>query len=271
MGDGVVEMSELDEFIAADTESGTVETEVPAETPTETPEQAPETPPAEVTAEQEQATEEAPEGSTTEPEAPVKAEKDTATIPIAALLDEREKRQKGEAALKELQTKFEAATRVDTPAPDVLEDQEAFVSHFKGEMQQMAIQTRIEMSQEMMRMMHPDYDEVESKFVGMAAENPDLAAKLRSATNPAKFAFDTVKNAEKLEKLENVEEFEATTRAEIEAKVRAELEAEYKEQLGDIAGKAGSLSPSLAGERAAGGNKPAPIVISDPLETTFNR
>ena len=85
-----------------------------------------------------------------------------------------------------------------------------------------------------------------------------------------KFVYDTVKKAEKLAKLENVDEFEAKTRAEIEAKVRAELEAKFEAKAKAESEKAASLSPSLANQRAAGGNTGV-VSIADPLETTFNR
>jgi len=135
----------------------------------------------------------------------------------------------------------------------------------------MGLQLRTEMSQEFMRMQHDDYDATETQFTAMATENPQLARDLAASPNPAKFAYDTVKKAEKLAKLENVDEYESTLRAEIEAKVRAELTAEITGTQAETAAKAGSLTPSIAGQRAAGGNKAIPVEVPDPLETTFKR
>ena len=255
-------MSELDDFVA-DSTAEVEETPVEAQ---ETPVEAPEAPVEETETPEEPPQEEAPEGSTAEPETP-KTDKE---VPLTALLDERDKRQQYQAQVEELKRQLEEATKTPEVMPDVLEDQEGFVAQLESKLIQATKQNRIELSQEMMRITHEDYDAVEGKFVEMAADNHDLARQMAEARNPAKFAYDTVKKAEKLEQLENVDELEAKMRAELEEKVRAELKAEYQGQLEDLQAKAGALSPSIAGERAAGGNAPV-LDVDDPLETTFNR
>jgi hypothetical protein len=216
-----------------------------------------------------------PEGATAAPETTtetIETQKEEKSVPLAALLDERDKRQAHEAKVKELQAKLEEQTKTaPAPLPDVLDDQEGFVNGVKAQLATMGLQLRTEMSQELMRMSHEDYDTREAEFTVMATENPQLARDLAASPNPAKYAYDTAVKAEKLSKMDNVEEYEATLRAEIEAKVRAELTAEITGEQADIATKAGSLTPSLAGTRAAGGNKTLPAEIRDPLETTFKR
>ena len=249
-------MSELAEFIES-----SVEVEAPIEAAEETTEELAEAPDVE----EPEAEQEEPQGSTTEPD---KTEKH-GEVPIKALLDEREKRQSYERELAELKQQM-AANKAPVEVPDPLDNTEGFVSHLSQDFEGRLSKTRVEMSQEFMRMTHEDYDEAEAKFISMANENPALAREMQAATLPAKFVYDTVKKAEKLEKLSNVDEFEATTRAEIEAKVRAEIKAEVEAKAKAEAEKAGSLTPSLAQQRAEGGNREV-ITVADPLATTFNR
>lgn len=251
-------MSELAEFIESSVE------QEPVEVAEETVQENVQEEAAEAAPEPEAEAE--PEGSPTEPD---KTEK-TGEVPIAALLDEREKRQAYERELAQLKQQLAQQNAKPEEVPDVLDDSGKFVSHLEQKFEGKLFQNRVEMSQEFMRMTHQDYDEAEAKFVQMVQENPSLAQQMRSAQLPAKFVYDTVKKAEKLAKLENVDEFEAKTRAEIEAKVRAELEAKFEAKAKAESEKAASLSPSLANQRAAGGNTGV-VSIADPLETTFNR
>lgn len=250
-------MSELAEFLEEMPSTGDTPTEPVLEevaTPAE-PEPTPE-------GEEPQAAAEptVDEGSPPEPEKP----EESGTVPIAALLDEREKRQEAVRKLEAFEAKQQEPEK---PVPDVLDDQEGFVAHFDSQLRAQ----RIETSQEVMRMMHDDYDEAEAKFVDMVKDSPELAQKMGSATLPAKFAYDTVKQAEKLASMENVDEWEATKTAEIEAKVRAEITAEITGKAEEKAALSASLTPSLTSVTAKGGNTPPPVTIEDPLETTFNR
>lgn len=119
-------------------------------------------------------------------------------------------------------------------------------------------------------MMHDDYDDMESKFLDLAKDTPDLIQKMNASKLPAKFVYDTAKKAEKLADLENVDEWEAKKEAEIEARIRAEIEAKAKAKAEADAEKTDAIQPSLAATRAEGGNKEV-ITVDDPLETTFNR
>jgi hypothetical protein len=209
-----------------------------------------------------------------EPEAkdessPPELEKQSGTVPIAALLDEREKRQQYQRELEALR-----ATKPPEPQvriPDVLDDQEGFVKHFQSELKNATTAIRIEMSQDLLRMQHEDYDAMEANFVAMANENPSLAQQMVESSNPAKFAYDTAKKAEKLARMENIDEWEAQKTAEIEAKVRAQIEAELTGKIKGHADKVSSLSPSISTVAAAGGNSRVPETVPDVLLTKFNR
>tara|TARA_R110002020_G_scaffold180814_2_gene375503 strand:- start:734 stop:1492 length:759 start_codon:yes stop_codon:yes gene_type:complete len=252
-------MSELAEFLEEQPLEAPPEEVAPEEVPTGETEPEVETPP-----EAEQPTE--LEGSPPEPES---SESDK-SVPIAALLDERDKRQAMSKELEALRKQLDERTEPEA-VPDVIDDQEGFVSSIRSEVQREVFSVRAEVSQEMMRTMHDDYDAVEAKFLEMATDNPELADGMASATLPAKFAYETVKKAEKLAQMENVDEYESKTRAEIEAKVRAEIEAEVRAGIKAESDKASSLTPSIAAVTADGGNTVPPVKIENPLETTFNR
>ena len=249
-------MSELAEFIES-----TVEVEAPEEVTEETTEEMAEAPEVE----EPEPEQEEPQGSTTEPDKPEK----TGEVPIAALLDEREKRQAYERELAQLKQQL-AEKQTPAETPDPLDDTNGFVSHVMSQVEKARLQDRVELSQEVMRMSHQDYDEAEAKFIAMANENPALIQEMHSTRLPAKFVYDTVKKAEKLEQLQNVDEFEAKTRAEVEAKLREEIRAELEGKIKSDLSKEQSLTPSLAKQRAQGGNREV-LSVADPLETTFNR
>ena len=215
----------------------------------------------ELEAQKESATAE-PELVNGEPTSPDK--KESGHVPIAALLDEREKRQ---AAIKELEElRSQLGKQEQKQAPDVFEDPEGFTKHFESQFNEREWNLRCELTAETMRDRYEDYDDMEKKFLELGEQNPELAVKLRQSPNPAKFAYETAKRAIRLDQLENVDEWEAKKTAELEAKIRAEFEAK---QSADTS-KSESLSPSLTNTRATGGNTQV-ISIPDPLESTFNR
>jgi hypothetical protein len=203
-------------------------------------------------------------GSPSEPE-----NKETGTVPIAALLDEREKRQSYERRIEELEGKLN--TKAEKPLPDVLENQEGFVSEMESRIKTETQSVRIEVSQDVMRMMHDDYDDMEKKFIELAKDSPDLVSKMSASKLPAKFVYDTAKKSEKLAEMDNLEEWEAKKTAELTAKIKADLEAEAKTKAEKDAETEGALSPSLAAQRGSGSGDSKPADVPDPLETTFNR
>lgn len=255
-------MSELETFL----DEAPVET--PEETPTETPVEPaePEVAPELTGEEQAESTAETPkEGSTAEPE------KDS-TIPIAALLDEREKRQQRDKRIEELESKLNELNSTPEAAPDVLDDQEGFVGHFEAKLKQARHEDRILMSQNFMRLLHDDYDQMEEKFAGLVQSNPALAAQLNAAEMPAKFAYDTAKAAIEAEQLSDPA-YKDKLKADMRAEILKELEVEKGEAEKKAEAEAkleAALTPSLANQRAAGAAT-GEAVIADPLETTFNR
>ena len=242
---------ELKEFL----EEATAPEETPAEdTATDQPE--PQTADAE--------TGDKPEQQETEdvPPTPAEPEKQSDNVPISALLDEREKRQQYERQFKEAQAQLQQQQQ--QPAPDPLDDQQGYADHIQQQVDSKIRNVTIQMSQEMMRSQHDDYDQAENKFMQMVSDDPSLQIKLQQSEYPAKFVYETVKKAEQYAEMQDVDSYKAKVEAEVRAKVTAEIEAEAKAKADKEAQLNGALSPSLTNTRAAGANN-EPLSIADPM------
>lgn len=189
-------------------------------------------------------------------------EKQSDSVPISALLDEREKRQQRERELKVAQAQLEQQQQ--QPTPDLLDDQQGYADHIQHQVDGKIRNVTIQMSQEMMRSQHEDYDQVEDKFLEMAQNDPRLGAEMATHPMPAKFAYETVKKAEQYAEMQDVDTYKAKVEAEVRAKLKAEMEAEAKAKAEKEAKLNGALSPSLTNTRAAGANNEA-LTVPDPL------
>jgi hypothetical protein len=129
--------------------------------------------------------------------------------PIAALKDERAKRQRAEAETTYLRQQLEALTRQPRPAPqappqqpqqqapqDFWADPEAFVKGVReqavNEAEERMFQTRLALSEAVARK-EPDYEEAERALEAFAATSPDARAEvakmLRTHPAPAMWAL----------------------------------------------------------------------------------
>lgn len=106
------------------------------------------------------------------------------TVPIAAVLDERRKRQRVEARLDELERKQSEEKR-----PDPIEDPDGAAKFDRENTDQQIRNLRVELSQQMMRQAHDDYDQMEAVFVDAVAKNPALIGEFNSSPNPAEYAY----------------------------------------------------------------------------------
>jgi len=157
--------------------------------------------------------------------APEVAEPETKSVPIQALMAEREKRQ----ALERQMADFEAQ-KAKEPAPDIFEDQTAYTEHFQKQIDNDRFNDRANQSEFYAKREFGDSElalKVEA-FKELKASNPALETQVLNAVSPYHEIVDIVNKQEKMDKMQNIDEFEATTRAEIEAKVRAEIKAEME-------------------------------------------
>ena len=193
-------------------------TEVPEETTDEATEEVAET------------DEEPPKGEETpaEPPSVEELQKELNAFKAKAQ-DEKRKRQELEAKQQE-QTKL----------PDVLD--ESFGETLMTEAQKIAQTERLTMSKFLAERDHPDLEAKLDVYETLALSNPALAQQVLDSPSPYHEVVSIVDKHERLEKMENLDEWEAKKTAEIEAQVRAKIEAEQKAK----ADKTSGITPSLA-------------------------
>lgn len=203
--------------------------------------------------------------STPEPEKPEAVKEDSADKESAgfkqALLDERRKRQELEDRLKAMET-----GKKPEADPDMFEDPDGWAKRMEVKFEQRSMRDRFDMSREMMSMFKDDYEQREQEFQELVKEDPSLIEKLKAASNPAKFAYETAVKAEKAKKLENIDEYEAQIRSELEAKIRAELEGEKAKEKE----KLDAVTPSLAKQSSKGALNGSSWTGPTPLENIID-
>lgn len=230
--DDIFSKTEADEAVETETEAE----ETAEETTTETTEQEAET---------------GKEEESTESATAADADDDKTEWTKKMALDERRKRQELERRYAELEAKLKAPEGKEEGV-DFFSDPDKALGQVKDEIRSELANAKLEISQELMRERHEDYDELESEFVDLAKDNPVLIKQLSEAKNPAKFAYETAMKARKANELENVDTFREKIRAEEREKIRAELEAEMKQNAEKAQKRDKALAPSLANQRAAG-------------------
>lgn len=184
---------------------------------------------------------EEPEQETPEPEEPEQP-KDTGEtapppgetqvpkgyVPLAAIEDERRKRQEYEKRVKDYEKRLQELEQTNQKVPEQYRDDP------EGYVQRAVMNATVNLSREMVASLHPDYEEMENYLVERTNLDPVLAAQvhvgLQSSRNPAKFAYDTAKRLKREEELEAAGGWEKWREAERE-RIRKELEAQVKPQV----------------------------------------
>jgi hypothetical protein len=163
-----------------------------------------------------------------------------------AMREEREKRQNAEARLREIQTP-------KTPTDPWADLPGAFSQQQQSLREEMFVE-RCNLTEEMARTRHTDFDEVREVFVAAAQENPTLFQQLRSERNPAEFAYREGLRIKKLQSFNgDFSAYEKDIETKVEAKLRAEFEAKYEKQTPVVPTSLNSdSSPSVATEVYAG-------------------
>lgn len=185
------------------------------------------------------------------PEAPTAPEvKEDKTVPLPALLAEREKRQALERQLAELQQQVPQQKQ-----PEFWEAPEVHIQ----QLEHRANQRLFAALEEQAKAVYADYDDVAAKALEAAQGNPALAQQVIGAANPALALYQLGKKAAELEQMQDP----AAYRAKIEAEVRAKIEAEYAAKAASKANAAAAIPPDLSQARNAAGqfspNAPSPV------------
>ena len=213
--------------------------------------------------------EEAPDEDTGEPSAPPADDRQDKghSVPVTALLDEREKRQRIEAEAEQMRREVaeyrrreEQARQKPVEAPDILEDPAGYRQHVEASFNQRLLQLHGSMSR---FMAERDYgaDVVQAAFEYFN-RHPEQSFALISQPSPFHAAVEAHRKAQAVEEFgTDPNAYREKLRAEYEAELREKIRAEYAAEMTPNRPK--SPPRSLAGMASSGSNAP-PIPV-DPL------
>jgi hypothetical protein len=196
-------------------------TGAPENTPVETP--------AEQPAEQPPQSEPSPEPKVEQPAEPTAAPPEK-TVPLAALEDERRKRQEYERRLQQ----YERQQQPKQEKPGFWEQPEQYLETVRNEARMEAIRGKLDITEDLARSKYQDYDDQLAVFGTLIQQNPNLLQQMLQARNPAEFAYSVAKNHATVTEAGSIEamreKIRAEERAKIEAEIKAKAEAEAKKR-----------------------------------------
>jgi len=158
-------------------------------------------------------------------EPPASEEPEQSHIPVAALKDERTKRQAAEENARLLQERLQQfeAYYAQQQGGEVEEDDpvELFAQQIMGRAETRILEAKVQITETLARQKWDDYDEMADVFKEAAVANPFLVEELKRAPDPAAYAYGVAQKIHEAKGLTT-----AQTRAQIEAEIREELKAE---------------------------------------------
>lgn len=152
--------------------------------------------------------------------------KDERFIPINALLDEREKRQRLEAELAEYKAKAQPA-KEDTTEDDLFSNPAEVLRAIEQRAIATATARTINMMEAQFVRQVPDAPEKFAAFKEAAMNNPVLLAQFNQSGDPVQFAYETGK---KILNINSMPTDMASYEKELRAKIEAELAAKYSQK-----------------------------------------
>lgn len=154
---------------------------------------------------------------------PAAAPREAQMVPLAGLMDEREKRQRLERELEQMRR--QQGEREQQPATSFYVDPERHVQELVGQVEQRTTQRMYSALEAEARIAFPDYDEVFSEVEEYAKTNPAVAQQVLQAANPARAAYELGKRIREHREMQNPDEY----RQKIERELRAKWDAEQAE------------------------------------------
>lgn len=177
------------------------------------------------------------------------------TVPVAALLEERRKRQELEARLQMQQpppvtddqfwaSPTQSAAQVVAPQLDA--------------MQRQMLNLKYELAEDLTRSLHKDYDAVRESFIAKVTGGDPMAVsiaqQMTAQPNPAKFVYDQMRRLSQLEQVGDPEAYRQRIEAEVRARVIAELQQQQQPRPAPVPrslnSEPSSNPPSSSGEFA---------------------
>jgi hypothetical protein len=200
-----------------------------------------------------------PADAPAEPPAPPAGEQDGDRIPIAALRDERTKRQAAEKAAAEYQKRleqYENMVRQQQAAqqpqrPDLFQDPDGALNHVQSALRQEILRNKVETSVMVVRQQHPDYDDAEAAFLQACHGNEPLYRQMLNHPFPADFAYRVGQQMKAMQEIGNDPTgYRERVRAEERDRLRKEFEAEQGQRQAQVRA---SVPPTLASARDTSG------------------
>lgn len=188
--------------------------------------------------------------------APPAAESEPASVPIAALKDERAKRQQLEAELARLREQ----QAKQPPMPSPTEDPEGYARHVA----EAAFNEKLNVSEMLVRKDHaPEaVDEAIALFRAEAEANPALGMKLRTELHPWDWMM---KEAAKIKARKEIGDDPAAYRERVRQELMAEMQATKPAAPAETAQP--TLPKSLATERSVGARTPDNYAGPPPMDS----
>lgn len=185
--------------------------------------------------------------------------KDDQTVPLAAVMAERSKRQAAEARLAELEKP------ADVPTPDVLEDQDKFVDHVSQSITQQ-FNSKLQQQSEFFARREFGDDVIEGDMkVFEDIVTPEMYQEVINAPSPYHALHEKVEKYQQAKEMENIDEYKAKIKAELKAELEAEFKTDAEKKAKEAQDLRNAIPTSLAGKPSAGalgGNSfdgPAPL------------
>jgi hypothetical protein len=242
--------------------------------PQATDDKPPEQPAAEPVAEVDEPATEAEEPAA-EPEQGSTSDPGDKMVPLAGLLDERDKRKSAEALLSDADALRKRLAELegkksDDALPSPFDDEDGFRTGIDNRIATVAQAQNVRATRLWADLKYDDWNERESQFIEMAEGDPQLIQQMMQADNPAQFAYETAVRAEKLAKLDEVEDVDKL-RERIRAEERESLLKELEADDDAKKRKAESIPTSLASQRSADGGTHERVTDAEPLEDVIGR
>ena len=180
--------------------------------------------------------------------------KEPASVPLAALKAEREKRQRLEREFEELRSRMQQPQQPQPEPLSFYEDPESYITQAVSRVEHEAQQRINAVLDAEARETFPDYDEVMDFVVEQVQRNPSLKGEIFSQPNPAKAAYQLGQRMRELEAMQDPVSY----RAKLKAEVLAEIEAQKQAGAQRAEAVANSIPPDLANGRSVSAKTAAP-------------
>ncbi len=170
---------------------------------------------------------------------------------LAALLDERDKRQRAEARTQELETQIQQQAQA-AERPDEFDDPDGARQWDRNQQDQQMINMKVNLSWDMASASISDFEDVmKAEWAAATAENPQLVQLAYQQNNPAKWAYDRMKDRTTLREVGDVDAFRKKIFDEAVQEAKAQLQKTTDNPPVD-------LPETLADENSAGNQRSGP-------------